>query len=54
MADKSVNIQNEIWRAKWMKNIDYYKTHKSHSEKSNMYLTYKRSRREVKENETQE
>ena len=34
---------------------DYYnKTHKSHSEKSNMYLTYKSSRREVKENETQE
>ena len=37
-----------------MKNIDYYKTHKSHNEKSNMYQTYKSSRREVKENETQE
>lgn len=33
---------------------DYYKTHKSHSEKSIMYLTYKSSRREMKENETQE
>lgn len=32
----------------------YKKTHKSHSKKSNMYLTYKSSRREVKENETQE
>lgn len=27
----------------------YKKTHKSHSKNSNMYLTYKSSRREVKE-----